>query len=283
MTATPSPPSAPATIARPLRHGRSATRSPSPGATSSRCSACPSCSCSRRSSRSSSCCMFRYVFGGAIACARRRLRRLPHARASSPRPSRSARSTPAIGLADDLQQGSDRALPVAADGPLGGAGRAHARRPRAQRASSSCSWRPSGSSSASGSTPTCLACPGAARRAAAVRFALSWVFALVGLAVAERRDGAGRVVPDPGAARVRVVGVRAGRRRCRAGSRSSPSHQPVSVVVNAVARPRARRADRTPVLQALAWCAASSPCSRRSRCDATAGPRKGQCHRRRAS
>ena len=51
------------------------------------------------------------------------------------------------------------------------------------------------------------------------RFSLSWVFAIVGLATGERRDRAGRVVPDPRPARVRLVGVRVRRRPCPAGSR----------------------------------------------------------------
>ncbi len=38
-----------------------------------------------------------------------------------------------VGLAEDLQAGSDRAVPVAADGALGGARRPDDGRPRAQR------------------------------------------------------------------------------------------------------------------------------------------------------
>ena len=58
------------------------------------------------------------------------------------------------------------------------------------------------------------------------------MFAIVGLIGEGRRDRAGRVVPDPGAAGVRVVGVRAGGDHA-AWLQGWAENQPVSVVVNA--------------------------------------------------
>ena len=78
--------------------------------------------------------------------ARHRLRRLPDARhlRADRRVRRDAdRHRPGRGPA----QGPDRAVPLAADGPLRGAGRPHDRRPRAATCSSSCSCAPSASSS----------------------------------------------------------------------------------------------------------------------------------------
>ena len=54
------------------------------------------------------------------------------------------------------------------------------------------------------------ACSARSRIILAFSYSLSWVFAIVGLSVKDARDRAGGVVPDPGAAGVRVVGVRAG-------------------------------------------------------------------------
>ena len=77
--------------------------------------------------------MFRYVFGGAVARYRaRRLRRLPDAgdlRADGRlrRPEHRRRA------GRGSRQGPRRAVPVAADGPLGGARRAHLGRRRPQR------------------------------------------------------------------------------------------------------------------------------------------------------
>ena len=83
---------------------------------------------------------------------------------------------------------------------------------------------------------------------------LSWVFAIVGLDGRERRDRAGRVVPDPRPARVRVVGVRVGRLDARAAAWFA-KHQPVSIVIDAV---RAltyggQFASTGKVLGAIAW------------------------------
>ena len=78
--------------------------------------------------------MFRYVFGGAIQGS------LPPGQTyvNFLMPGIFVQTivfgalTTGVGLADDLQQGPHRPVPLAADGALGGARRPHARRPRAQ-------------------------------------------------------------------------------------------------------------------------------------------------------
>ena len=123
-------------------------------------------------------------------------------------------------------EGPHRPLPLAADGALRGARRPHARRPRPQRLRRAADGRWSASSSAGASSTNVL---GARRRrccsSLAFAYSLSWVFAIVGLLAPRRRDRAGGVVPDPRAARVRVVGVRAGRvdARMAPGVRQAPA------------------------------------------------------------
>jgi len=53
----------------------------------------------------------------------------------------------------------------------------------------------------------------------AFAYSLSWVFAIVGMSAPKRGDRTGRVVPDPRATRVRVVGVRQRRQDARPAAR----------------------------------------------------------------
>ena len=78
--------------------------------------------------------MFRYVFGGRD---RQRAAAAPYVNFLMPgifvQTVVFGSLTTGVGLAEDLQKGLDRPVPLVADGPLGGARRPHARRPRAQR------------------------------------------------------------------------------------------------------------------------------------------------------
>ena len=83
-------------------------------------------------------------------------------------------------------------------------------------------------------------------------YAMSWVFATVGSGRRRPGDGAGGVVPGPGAAGVRVVGVRA-RRTMPGWLQVFANHQPVSATVNAARALTIGGPTATYVWEALAW------------------------------
>ena len=139
----------------------------------------------------------------------RPVHQLPHAR--------DLRADGRVRLADDGRrprrgpaEGPGRPVPVAADGALGGAGRAHARRPRAQPLRRAAHGRRR--------LPRRLATGDQPGRGGVRHGARAGVLVLAVVDVRDRRpdgsrqrDRAGGVVPDPRPAGVRVVRVRAGR------------------------------------------------------------------------
>ena len=169
-------------------------------------------------------------------------------------------------------QGPHRAVPVAADGALRGAGRPHARRPRAQRLRRAPDAGRRLRSSASASTPASWACSPASAMLLLFAFSLSWIFAIVGSRRPNAGDRAGRVVPDPRSARVRVVGVRVRLDSMPGWLQVFANHQPVTAAVNATRALMLGGPTTENVLQSR-WpgASASSPCSPRSPSAATAG------------
>ena len=156
--------------------------------------------------------MFRYVFGGAIQGslpAGQTLRRLPDAGRSSCRRSCSARSPPASGSPTTCSKGlidRFRSLPMARSAVLVGRTLADLVR-NVFVVILMCvvgfivGWTIG---------TNVFGLLGAIAIILAFAYSLSWVFAIVGLIGEGRGDRAGGVVPDPRAAGVRVVGVRAG-------------------------------------------------------------------------
>ena len=84
-------------------------------------------------------------------------------------------------------------------------------------------------------------------------YSLSWLFAIVGLVATGRGDRAGRVVPDP-----RTAGLRVRRPSCRSSTMPGwlqvfAKHQPVSAVCNAVRALTIGGPTTSYVIEALAW------------------------------
>ena len=227
-----------------------------------------------------------------------------------------------IGLSEDLHKGlieRFRSLPMARSAVL--AGRS-ARRPRPQRLRRADDDR-RGFAVGFDFTTAGSRCSPRSLLLLLFGFAFAWIFALIGLAAANVRGGAGGVVPDPGHPRVRVDGVRPGREhaglapglqrraaRCRwpsrrcgrcasAARRSCPCSSAGRLLVparhrSAVVRPAHRRPASTgrvaPVASRAPWRPRRADPQKLlehwmewERGETTAGPRAGQPEDRRAA
>ncbi len=130
--------------------------------------------------------MFRYVFGGAIAASWNG-KPVPYVDFLMPgifvQTVTFGALTTGVGLAEDLEQGSDRPVPVVADRPLGRAGRPHVGRPRPQPLRRGADGGRRVRSWVGGSTRTSSASSPRSGLVLAFAYSLSWLFAIVGLSV----------------------------------------------------------------------------------------------------